>query len=99
MQSKQCQCYQEYLDGCWRLHATEFSSRPAAVTVVTKNAKQNQPMGIGPMHSPEQLIQLHLQYDFGYANFREVVARWVIIGLATMVEHETTFKSYISVSY
>ena len=49
--------------------------------------------------SPEQLIQLHSQYDFGYANFREGVAGWVIMGLAAMVEHETTFKSYTSVSY
>ena len=52
--------------------------------------------------SPEQLIQLHSQYDFGYANFREGVARWVIMGLAAimaMVEHETTFKSNTSVSY
>ena len=49
--------------------------------------------------SPEQLIQLHSQYDFGYANFREGVAGWVIMGLAAMVEHETTFKSYTSVSF
>ena len=49
--------------------------------------------------SPEQLIQLHLQYDFEYANFREGVAGWVIMGLAAMVEHETTFKSYTSVVY
>ena len=50
--------------------------------------------------SPEQLIQLQSQYDFGYANCREGVAGWVIImGLAAMVEHETTFKSYTSVSY